>query len=254
MSVASTVDTITPLRATYTADTWRGVYTAVFKSFFDVVEREQAAADGSYAPKLTNREAAALAAAWHMASLAAPGSERGLVWYQFVAHAYGWDPPRRDYMRRDEVQAEGWYPVELTKDLWNWAYTIAMYLDDTEVKPGLYVQRDAFGNPIFAGTIRSMLMEDGADAKFKFPSGYCKEKKTGKRRTPHPPCDDKGRGPLLGVDKSGKPIYGVCDKPGDCPPELLDDPFTVSGRNLATFLMWMGVAWLVLTPNKRRRR
>lgn len=241
------------LRPLYTASTWRTLWQAVFDSFWSKPERRQKADDGTNAPKLTNREAAALVREWH--NVAPEGAERGEVWYQFVASAYGWDPPRRDYMRRDEAQASGWYPRELTKDLWSWAWTIALYADDIAGQPPRFApQLDSFEDPVFAGTVRACLLEDGAEATFKFPTGYCKDKKTGKKRVPLPKCDAKGRGPYLGVDKSGKPVYGACDKPGDCEPEFWDDPFTVSGKNLATFLFWLGAAWLVLTPNKRRRR
>ena len=57
------------------------------------------------------------------------------------------------------------------------------------------------------------------------PLPACRDKKTGKLRVPLPPCDKNGRGPYIGIGRDGKPLFGPCDKPGDCTPAAITTPF-----------------------------
>jgi hypothetical protein len=97
--------------------------------------------------------------------------------------------------------------------------TIGFDLDDERagtLDPRATMDAKTFEDRIFQGEVISALRADGANAQAIIPQ--CKEKKTGKKRFPRPPCDKDGKGP-----KGRDPITGVeielpCDNPGDCEP------------------------------------
>lgn len=232
------------------ATTWRPVYTA---STWSTLHRQMLAtmserANGAPGPAMTNREAVAFIREWRDVSHA-----KSDLWWQFAAVAYGWDP-RRDELRTDSKQAERWYSPELTADLWEWARGIARALDERNdgTPPRIAVNKDTFADPVFIGNVRARLLDDGARAAFKIPTGYCKDKK-GRKRFPNAPCDKHGRGPLVGY-KRGRPIYAPCDRQGDCAPEFVDDPISVVVGNVSTLLLVVGAVWLLTRPTRRSRR
>lgn len=224
---------------------WRPVYTASkWVTLLDGMRgtlRDRGDADA-----MTNREAVAFIREWANVS-ASPGN----LFAQFAAVAYGWDP-QRDTLNKSAAQGDRWYP--LTPDVFSWASSIARELDDrADQPPRISPNKDTWTDPMWYGSIRFQLQQDGARANWKIPLPSCRDKKTGKNRSPLPPCDSKGRGPLLGYDRSGRPVFGQCDKPGDCEPVLLDDPVTFAGNQLVTLLLVLGAVWLLTQKQPHTR-
>jgi hypothetical protein len=228
------------------------VYTGA--SWHDVLVK-MLAAHPELKGRMSNAEAAAFIREWH--NVARPEHEVGRVWYQFAAVAYGWDPPRRDYLRRDKAQGQAQYDEVLTPELWTWANGIATALDkvdhlELQGPPRISLDSGTFEDPTFYGDVRAHLLEDGADALFKIPTGYCIDKKTGKRRLAKPPCNAKGESPIRDP-RTGKSVPGSCDKRGECDAELIDDPITAAGNSMLEFAVMLAAVWLVLTPGRRKR-
>jgi len=232
------------------ATTWRPVYTASrWSTLLDGMRATMTErAPGAPGPPLTNAEAVAFIREWRDVSHASSS-----LWWQFAAVAYGWSPTS-DALNTGAQQAGRWYAPTLAPDLWRWAEGIASELDARAdgQPPRIAVDKDTFADPVFFGNVRARLVEDGARATFKIPSGFCVDK-SGRKRTPQAPCDKRGRGPLVGF-KNGKPIYAPCDKPGDCSPEFFDDPITVAVDRVSTLLLVVGAVWLFTRPTRRSRR
>jgi len=232
------------------ATTWRPVYTASTWStlWAGMHDTMASRAPGVDAPPLTNAEAVAFIREWRDVSHS--GSP---LWFQFAAVAYGWNPQKRDTLTVNSKQAARWYP--LVADLWQWARGIARELDERHDSqpPRIAVDRGTFTDPVFLGNVRARLMEDGATAAFKIPSGACRDTSSGKTRYPRAPCDKNGRGPLIGY-KNGRAVYAPCDKPGDCESEYFDDPITVAIDRVSTLLLMVGAVWLFTRPTRRGRR
>lgn len=231
-------------RPVYTASTWATVWKQMHAA---LDERSRGARPG---PPMTNAEAAAFIREWRDVSHA-----ESPLWWQFAAVAYGWQPSR-DELDQSAQQAARWYPPSLVEDLWKWARDIAAELDarNDGQPPRVAVDLDTFGDPVFFGGVRAQLMSDGARAAFKIPLPACRDKKTGKLRYSRPPCDKHGRGPLVGYDRRGRPIYAPCDKKGDCEPVAIDDPLTAIGKDVSTLLLVVGAVWLLTRPTRRSRR
>lgn len=224
--------------------TWAPVYTASRWSTLLDGMRSTLDARGN-ADAMTNAEAVSFIREWNNVS-----HGLGKLAWQFAAVAYGWDP-KRDTLNRSSQQSERWYPM--TPEVFAWAGSIARELDErADQPPRIAVDRDTFRDPTFYGHVREQLQQDGARAAFKIPTGMCKDK-SGKARPSRPPCDKNGRGPLMGYDRAGKPVYAPCDKPGDCEPELLDDPVTHVGNQLTMLLLVVGAVWLLTRGQPRTR-
>jgi len=229
-----------------TRRTWAPVYTASKWSTVLAGMRGTLRSRGDV-DAMTNAEAVSFIREWRDVS-----SSGGRLWSQFAAVAYGWNPTS-DTMNRTAAQGARWYAM--TPEVLAWAQGIADELDTrSDVPPRISVNRDTFGDAVFFGNVRSQLQQDGARAAFKIPTGACKDK-TGKKRYIRPPCDKHGRGPLVGYDRAGKPMYAACDRPGDCEPETIDDPITYLGNQFGTLLLVLGAVWLLTRkqPHVRHR-
>jgi hypothetical protein len=235
----------------YSAASYRQLLSAMMSP---LLER----AAGASGPPMTNAEAVAFVRAWWLLSTdGMVPADRSNIAAQFAARAYGWNPPQRTYLRRDALQARGGYPSDLVSDLALWAREIATQLDarGDQPPPGIAVNREAFADPTVAAWVKAELLKDGYDAAFKMPVGTCKDTKTGKQRFPLPPCDDKGRGPLVGVDARGRPVFAPCDAPGACEPVLVDDPITVLvEQTLLPLAAMVAAVWLLTRDTRRSRR
>lgn len=197
-----------------TGSTWGNVWQAAWERL-----RQQRGmtinSEGVVAPKLTNREAASIIDAMRAI---APTTERKFpLWYQFAAVVYGWDP-ENDKIDISSAQADRFYEPDAAVELFVALQTMVFDLDDERAgtEPRVELDQGAFDDRIFQGEVVSALRADGAKAQAIIPQ--CKDKKSGKKRFPRPPCDKDGKGP-----KGRDPITGVeielpCDNPGDCEP------------------------------------
>jgi hypothetical protein len=235
------------------AASWRPVYTAskwetVWQGMRDTITSRSKGRSAA----LTNAEACAFVNEWR---LVASDDARAQLWWQFAAVAYGWSP-ERDELDASKEQAARLFPLQLTEDVWEWARQLALALDalNDGQPPRISPDREMFFNPVFLGSVRARLLDDNARATFKIPLPVCRDKKTKKLRHPLPACDKNGRGPLVGHDRRGRPIYAPCDKPGDCTPVAVDDPITVVGSHVSTLLLVLGAVWLLTRPTRRSRR
>jgi hypothetical protein len=235
----------------YTAASYRKLLAAMMAP---LLER----AGGAEGPPMTNAEAVAFVRAWWLLSTdGMVPSSRSNIAAQLAARAYGWNPPKREYLRRDALQARGGYPADLVVDVERWASEVATELDarGDQPPPGIAINREAFNDPTVAAWVKTELLKDGYDAAFKMPVGTCRDKKTGKQRFPLPPCDSKGRGPLVGVDGRGRSVFAPCDSAGDCDPVLVDDPITVLVEHtLLPLAAMVAAVWLMTRDTRRSRR
>jgi hypothetical protein len=235
-----------------TASTWGTAYQAAWNAVLKTNGPEYAD-DGTLAPRLTNRDAAALVRAW--SSNAAATTARFPLWYQFAAIAYGWAHDN-DTLNTSAKQADALYPTELAKELWLTLHRLELDLDDEGVSNPRLEFDNGWADPMWLAMLRGELQQDGAQAQFKIPTGFCIDTKTGRRRVPRPKCDSKGQGPINPIDPTGPRL--PCDKPGDCKSIDIDDPITGIGKKLgkdfAKLAIVVAVAWIVWKETTRQRR
>lgn len=232
----------------YTASTWLTAWQQMHKT---MAARAPANAPG---PPMTNAEVLAFVWEWHLLD-----ASKDTTWAQYAARAYGWSPPTRTYLRRDVAWGKRLYPTVAaddidTVDVWSWSKGIARDLDtrtDTP-PPRVSVNKDAFADPVVSGIVKATLASDGLDAKFKVPLPTCKDKKTGKRRIPYPPCDASGRRRV--PDGRGGLVDVKCDKPGDCDVDMVDDPITAAENSVMSLVLILGAMWLFTRKPRRRQR
>jgi hypothetical protein len=184
------------------------------------------------------------------------------LWYQYAAVAFGWDPEGRAFEQSKEQGASA-YPDDVDASLWSELHRIAADLDaehdagEREDAPRLDLAT-SFQDPVFAGKVAAQLKEDngGITPTFKIPTGFCKDKRTGKRRLMRP-CGPGKRQEADGTWTYLDPLTGVrrpCDGAGDCPPELVDDPVTHAGKQLLPLVLILGAVWWFARKHPRRRR
>jgi hypothetical protein len=212
----------------------------------------ETADNGTLSPILTNGDAVTVVRAW--SDVSAAGRARFPLWYQFAAVAYGWSP-KRDRLTVSAKQRDALYPTELANELWLATFRLSGDLDDEQADRPKLITDWTFDDPVWLATLRTQLQEDGAQAAFKIPTGFCIDAKTGRKRVPRPPCDRNGQGPINPLDPTGPRL--PCDKPGDCPPELIDDPITGIGKQFSKGFAKLAVvaffAWMLLRDTRPRR-
>lgn len=198
---------------------------------------------GTTAPRITNGEAVALIRAFRQADPKAFG-----LWYAYAAVAYGWDPPDRDELDATPLRANGSYVPDVAVALWMELFRVSKALDAANVPARLAFDGE-FSDVSWVAMLKSSLEGDGAEALFKIPTGACIDGKTGKRRLPRVPCDDKGefRDPFTGAKLA-------CDKPGDCKPDFVDDPVTAFVKLVWPLVAVVAAIWLFADNNPRRAR
>lgn len=198
---------------------------------------------GCPAPRLTNAEAVRLIRAYKAAIVGTSASWS--LWYQFAAIAYGWDPPEVDELDASSVRADASYVPDVCVALWMALFDLTKQLDRGGSPAQLTLDGD-FAEASWLADVRGHLRGDGAEATFKIPTPFCRDKKTGKNRTPYPPCDTKD--PL-----TGRP-WLKCDSPGDCEPVMVDDPLTTLLNKLLPYALMAGALWLMTRDKPRRVR
>jgi len=130
-----------------------------------------AASNEVIAPKLTNREAAALIS--EMRALA-PMTKSGFqLWYQFAAEAYGWSP-KRDKLDVSKAQEDRMYGADAGLELSLALFRMTSELNDDPPDAGapeavMEFDQGAFQDTIFQSDVIRALKEDGAEA-FLIPS------------------------------------------------------------------------------------
>ena len=200
---------------------------------------------GTIAPGLTNAEAVSLIRGFRLAA-----ATRFALWYAYAAVAYGWDPPDNDALDASVARAGLPYSNDICVALWMELYRVAKVLDHDGVAARLDLDIADFSEVGWISLVRQQLQAEGADALFKIPTGTCTDKKTKRRRFPRFPCDKDGK--LL------NPITGKrdlpCDSPGDCPPDMVDDPLTALGKKLLPLAAVLVALWLLTRDTKPRRR
>lgn len=242
--MAATVRTFRPV---YTASRWATVWRGMFT---DLADRSHNAPG----PPMSNAEAVAFVRAWRDAGKRA--GNRSPLWAQYAARAYGWSPPARTYLRRDDAQGAAAFPTVAADDidavdLWSYGKDIAGTLDTANVPDArIDVDSQSFRDPVFAGEVRAALQAEGFDAAFKVPLPGCRDKKTGKMRTPYLPCDKNGKRRI--PDGRGGLVEAKCDKPGDCEPVMVDDPVTATAKSVWPLVLIVGAVWLLTRQRSRR--
>lgn len=111
-------------------------------------------------PRLTNGDAADLVAAW--TRRVSPGTFG--LWYQFAASAYGWNAGRRDVLNASARQRDALMSRVLSRELWDATARLAEEMDDANAEPRLEIEDGTFDDPVFQGSVKSCLLEDGAIA------------------------------------------------------------------------------------------
>lgn len=198
---------------------------------------------GTKAPRLTNVEAVKLIRAYRAAVVGT--STMFQLWAQYAAIAYGWDPPSTDALDASPLQADASYVPDVCVALWMELHRITLDLDRSGSIATLELD-GGFADAEWLADLRSVLRADGADAQFKIPMPFCRDKRTGRSRVPRPPCDT--RDPL-----TGKP-WGKCDEPGDCEAVMVDDPVTALVKSLWPLALVVGALWLLSQPSEQPRR
>jgi hypothetical protein len=152
-----------------TGSTW----SAVYWSLWETAKKRRGTAtseDGTFVPRLTNREAVALVEAWRAVSPLQSAREFTLA-YQFEAVAWGWDPAS-DMFDVSTKQADKLYSIEASRDLWVMLKWIATALDEAKlanVPPRVELDATAFADLLVQGDVRRKLIEDGGVVAFKSP-------------------------------------------------------------------------------------
>ena len=203
-----------------TASTWPNAFWATFDRLRQLRGVASSHRSEAIAPKMTNREAVAIVSAIRAL---APMTERGFgLWYQYAALAYGWDPDR-DRLTLTQAQSEKLYDQEAAPELMLAFQKLAGELDLLQREdPRVELDRGAFDDRILQGEVIKALRDDGAEAVAVIPQ--CRDKKSGKVRTPRPPCDPNdadgtARRKRKVLEPNTRQIIEIdCDAPGDCKP------------------------------------
>jgi len=225
---------------------WLQAFTAI--SVDSLTRRgKQDAPNGEESPPLTNQEAAALISA--VRALAAMTTVGFAMWSQFAAVAYDWDTTRNRFVTSVR-QMRLMYPADIGAELWDHMQMVITALDKErrDVPADITLDRDTFQSLVFVNDVKQDLF--GFKATKKTPLPVCRDKKTGKLRLPRVPCNKDGEGPI-------EPITGrrmPCDKPGDCDPQLVDDPITAVGKSILPLVVGGVILWWLISPSTRRRR
>jgi hypothetical protein len=170
-----------------TASTWRGVWSALW-SRLQQSRGVREDSDGTVAPSLTNREAAAVVRAVRQLARKAGAlvdvADQGFPsWYQYAAIAYGWSPDN-DQLDVSKSQADRMYDADAAVMLQQEVQTFTGDLDDARVKDPRIDLEDVFDWSEWKRLVAEALAQDGARALFKIPIPACKDPKTGKPAKP----------------------------------------------------------------------
>lgn len=196
--------------------------------------------DGTTVPRVSNREAVALAVGFRNLAQKIDRPDLFRLWYQFAALAYGWDPQGTDKLKIGKTQADDLYPLEGARELWLALFGLAVAIERESKGAEATVEfdRDDFEDVLVQASVQDALRGDGAKADIEHPIS-CRQP-DGKVRMKRPPCDKDGRGPVIGLNPAtGKPVHAECDKPGDC------EPIGIPTPDLLVLGLWIGIAYVV---------
>jgi hypothetical protein len=143
-----------------TASNWL----TLWSSLHEAAKRARGAPGDVGPPRLSNREAVAVVAAFR--GLARQTVEGWPLWYQFAALGYGWDATT-DRFLVTRAQADGLYSIGATAELWDATKRIAANLEEEKpLAAGVRVELDphAFSDLDVIGDTRQALIDDGAKA------------------------------------------------------------------------------------------
>lgn len=201
------------------------------------------------APKMTNREAAAVISS--MRAIAPIANDAFALWYQYAALAYGWDPDT-DRLDLSSAQADRVYPADAAVELQLAMQRLTGELDDRAIPdPRLELDKGTFDDRIFQAEIAAALRQDGASTQAVIP--HCRDQKTGKARLPRVKCDPNdpdgtARRKRKVLEPNTRQIVEVdCDAPGDCKPIDPLGGFRSLGR-LAMVVLVVGGALYLFAP------
>jgi hypothetical protein len=222
-----------------TASKWRDVWGSLWSQLLrsrGVVND----AEGTVAPRMTNREAVAVVEA--VRDLARKAGAQFPLWYQFAAIAYGWAPDH-DELDTSQEQSDRVYDADASVMLQLEVQEFTGDLDDRNTPDPRIDLTDVFDHPSYRAEVAAALGQDGAQALFKIPIPACKDPKTGK---PAKPVRDP---------KTGK---WTC--PGGA--VTIDDPLTAILKELTKVIVPIGLIVLVIglaadnatTRRSRKRR
>ncbi len=238
-----------------TASKWEGVYA---QAWARVRARGLVtASNGERVPALTNEEAVALIAAWYAAA------PYWRLWYPYAAVAYGYEPGNDNRLDTSSSRAHRRYrSADIAAALWTSLRRVAVQMDDDRRPVPSADLSTRFDDPIFTTKVAVALNEDGNSVEVglpkrpKIPSGFCIDKRTGKRRLIRVKCPQDASKDAGGQWRYRDPITGVdmpCDQQGDCEPEVID-PVGLLAKELLPLALVVGAVWWLAKRKPRRQR
>lgn len=236
-------------RPLYTASKWSTLLDALGESARRVNGTERGV------PRLTNRDAIALLAAFRRRALQVPAIHA--MWHQLAAPAYGWHQSDDALLVDDDQGAK---PYEYKLELWRLLHGVVKALaadEHTSSSVELEVT-DAWDDPNLLGRLTEALKADGNGAALaSAPSSSSS--------SPDPDGVSPARKmPIPGVCKDPKTGKTRLMRPGEkCEPAMIDDPITALVKWLTKKVgkpllllggVYVGARVVAALPSRAQRR